>query len=216
MEAEPSADGPAVAPRRRDEILAIARATFAQRGYTNTSMRDIAEASGMLAGSLYSHFRSKSEMLRLILEPLLDLLVPAQEAALLSEGTGLQRVMRMIHDLLAILVEHDEEMTILHYEWSELAPLEDLASVAERSNHFLELWRQAVVDGIADGSIRADVDPDTAVRAITASLHAVVDRKRFQVLPGKASATPDVEGVSAQLQSIFSSGLGNQRKRGRR
>lgn len=45
--------------RRRDEILAAAAELFASDGYTNTSMREVAAASGILARSLYHHFESK-------------------------------------------------------------------------------------------------------------------------------------------------------------
>jgi AcrR family transcriptional regulator len=201
---------------RREEIVAVASATFAQRGYTNTSMRDIADASGLLAGSLYSHFRSKSEILRLILEPLLELLIPAQEAALQATGPGLERVSRMIHDVMAILVEHGDEVTILHYDWGEILPLEDLTAVVEGSNRLLGLWRATVLDGIDDGSIRSDVHPDTVVRAITASMHAVVDRKRFQALPATLSSPLQGENAARQLQAIFSSGLAAAKKPGAR
>ncbi len=201
---------------RRDEIIAVASATFAQRGYTNTSMRDIADALGLLAGSLYSHFRSKSEILRLILEPLVERLIPVQEATLQADGPGLERVSRMIHDVMAILVEHGDEVTILHYDWSEISPLEDLGAVVAGSNRLLELWRAAVVDGIDDGSIRNDVHPDTVVRAITASMHAVVDRKRFQALPGTLSSPLQMESAARQLQAIFSSGLAAPKKPGAR
>jgi AcrR family transcriptional regulator len=45
--------------RRRDQILTTAAELFATKGYTKTSMRDVATASGILAGSLYHHFDSK-------------------------------------------------------------------------------------------------------------------------------------------------------------
>jgi AcrR family transcriptional regulator len=45
--------------RRRDEILSAAAGVFASGGYTNTSMREVAAASGILPGSLYHHFASK-------------------------------------------------------------------------------------------------------------------------------------------------------------
>ena len=43
-----------------------------RKGYASTSTRDIAEACGMLPGSLYSHFRSKGEILQLVLTPFLE------------------------------------------------------------------------------------------------------------------------------------------------
>ena len=44
---------------RREELLQIAGALFAQRGFKNTTVRDIADAAGILSGSLYHHFDSK-------------------------------------------------------------------------------------------------------------------------------------------------------------
>src|SRR5437879_861588 len=48
---------------RLPTILDAAARLFRERGYRVTSMRDIAAASGMLAGSLYYHFASKEELL---------------------------------------------------------------------------------------------------------------------------------------------------------
>ena len=48
---------------RLPTILDEAARLFRQKGYRVTSMRDIAAASGMLAGSLYYHFASKEELL---------------------------------------------------------------------------------------------------------------------------------------------------------
>jgi AcrR family transcriptional regulator len=45
--------------RRRGQILTTAAELFATKGYTKTSMRDVATASGILAGSLYHHFDSR-------------------------------------------------------------------------------------------------------------------------------------------------------------
>ncbi|MFT9147651.1 TetR/AcrR family transcriptional regulator [Acetobacter sp.] len=47
---------------RRHEILEIAAELFAERGYSATSIRDIAERAGLLAGSLYYHIRSKEAL----------------------------------------------------------------------------------------------------------------------------------------------------------
>ena len=79
---------------RRDEILEVAKAQIAERGYGNTSMRDIAEASGLLAGSLYSHFRSKAEIVRDIVIRFYDELLPAQQAVIDGDGHGCRQVPR--------------------------------------------------------------------------------------------------------------------------
>ena len=58
MVEEPAA--PAVG--RRDELLELAAAMFAERGLRATTVRDIADLAGILSGSLYHHFSSKEEM----------------------------------------------------------------------------------------------------------------------------------------------------------
>ncbi|MGW4797658.1 TetR family transcriptional regulator [Nonomuraea sp. NPDC004297] len=47
---------------RRSELLRIAADVFSYAGYTSTSLRDIAHAAGILAGSLYHHFPSKEAL----------------------------------------------------------------------------------------------------------------------------------------------------------
>jgi AcrR family transcriptional regulator len=47
---------------RRAQVLAAAAREFSAKGYEASSLRDIAAAAGMLAGSLYYHFRSKDEL----------------------------------------------------------------------------------------------------------------------------------------------------------
>jgi AcrR family transcriptional regulator len=50
------------APQRRQQLLVQSGKLFARKGYRATSMRDIAAATGMKAGSLYYHFASKEAL----------------------------------------------------------------------------------------------------------------------------------------------------------
>lgn len=47
---------------RRQEILAVAADLFARRGYDGVGVRQIADAAGILGGSLYHHFPSKRDL----------------------------------------------------------------------------------------------------------------------------------------------------------
>ena len=57
---------------RREELLELAATMFAQRGLRATTVRDIADAAGILSGSLYHHFASKEEMVDEVLRTFLD------------------------------------------------------------------------------------------------------------------------------------------------
>jgi AcrR family transcriptional regulator len=59
----PRPSAPAAADNRLPLILDAAARFFAQKGFGDASMRDIAGAAGMLPGSLYYHFASKEDLL---------------------------------------------------------------------------------------------------------------------------------------------------------
>ena len=61
MTARAGANGSAFHPRR-EELLATAAKVFSARGYEGASLREICAAAGILAGSMYHHFRSKEDL----------------------------------------------------------------------------------------------------------------------------------------------------------
>jgi AcrR family transcriptional regulator len=68
--AEPGGKAKGVRDKRgtRRAILAAAQELFAAHGYAGTSVADIAGRLGMSKAALYYHFRSKTEILRALLE----------------------------------------------------------------------------------------------------------------------------------------------------
>src|SRR5205085_3545202 len=71
---QPAAMSTATTNDRRAELLDIAAGLFAERGLRATTVRDIADAAGILSGSLYHHFDSKESMVDEILRGFLDTL----------------------------------------------------------------------------------------------------------------------------------------------
>src|SRR5438105_7600637 len=71
------------APRRRRQLLDVARDAFATQGFHGTSMNDVADAAGVTKPVLYQHFASKR---RLYLELLED--VGAQLGDIIAKATS--------------------------------------------------------------------------------------------------------------------------------
>jgi len=61
-------EAPTPTRTRREELLSIAAKLFAERGFKNTTVRDIADAAGILSGSLYHHFPGKEALFWAVLE----------------------------------------------------------------------------------------------------------------------------------------------------
>ena len=77
---------------RRDELLELAAAMFAERGLRATTVRDIADAAGILSGSLYHHFKSKEEMVDEVLRTFLDWLFERYQHVIDTEPKPLARL----------------------------------------------------------------------------------------------------------------------------
>ena len=186
--------------------MAIAKGLIADRSYAGTSTRDIADACGMLPGSLYSHFRSKAQILDLVIGPFYEQLLAEQEAVLAEGGTGIEQLERMIRRVTRLCAEHGPEIRILHYDWPHFARNEELAGLLAQSTRTLALWYRVVTIGIDDGTLRATVDAEAAIRVITSSIFGVLDRQRYGSRPDVVRST-GVDRVTDELVAILVGGL---------
>jgi AcrR family transcriptional regulator len=58
--------------RARESIVRAAQALFGQNGYEATTVEEIAKAAGSAVGGFYRHFRSKRQVLLVVMRSLLD------------------------------------------------------------------------------------------------------------------------------------------------
>jgi AcrR family transcriptional regulator len=85
-----------------DRILDAAEDLFAEKGYSATSLGDVADRVGIRSPSLYNHFRNKEALYQAVLERLLaDFSAPLER--LTSEPVTQERV---LHWLEAIVRQH--------------------------------------------------------------------------------------------------------------
>src|SRR5260370_42662888 len=77
---------PRLTPRSRDarrqQILAAAQRCFTRNGFQATTMADIFAAAGLSAGSVYSHFTGKDEIIAAIADDVIDTITATAGAAL--------------------------------------------------------------------------------------------------------------------------------------
>ena len=85
---------------RRDELLELAAAMFAERGLRATTVRDIADGAGILSGSLYHHFSSKEEMVDELLRGFLDWLFARYREIVDSEAKSAGAAQGPVHGVV--------------------------------------------------------------------------------------------------------------------
>lgn len=149
---------------RRSELLEIAAVLFAERGLRATTVRDIADAAGILSGSLYHHFDSKESMVDEILRGFLDELFGRYReivAAGLDSRTTLESLVTASYE--AIDVSHSA-VAIYQDEAKHLFSNERFSYLSERNVEFRKLWIGVLEAGVKDGSFRPDIDVELVYR----------------------------------------------------
>ena len=150
---------------RRDELLGIAARLFAERGFKNTTVRDIADAAGILSGSLYHHFDSKESMVDELLDTFQTELWEQYDAitdSALSPRAKLEAVVRASFDAID---HHHSEVAIFQNDAAYLtANFERFAYLDQRNTKFRRLWIGLLEAGVASGELRADLDVELVYR----------------------------------------------------
>jgi AcrR family transcriptional regulator len=144
---------------RRDEILAVAAEIFARKGYVNATVREIADASGILAGSLYHHFDSKEAMVDEILSTFLARLVGEYDAVIAAGDDPETTLRHLVHTLFRGLTENRAAITLSHNDSYYLQQIPRFAYLQETGVRVEQLWVGVLRRGIDDGVFRADTDP---------------------------------------------------------
>ncbi|GAA4975028.1 TetR/AcrR family transcriptional regulator [Yinghuangia aomiensis] len=183
----------------RERVLSAAAELFAERGYHGTSVRDIAAACGLKPSSLYSHVPDKSTLLADLVMRYLGALEAALEASSADPGGGpsANRVEEMVRASVGVALRYPREFLCLSNSWTYIRRTPSLATLVARRDAVRAVWQRALREAAADGSLRADVDPESMLRVVFAATHGVVDR-RYDEIAGPADEG-DPAGVLAAL-----------------
>jgi AcrR family transcriptional regulator len=163
-EPSPRATGPATS--RRAELLAIAARLFAERGFKNTTVRDIADAAGILSGSLYHHFDSKEAMVDELLDSFQTALWERYDAIEASDRTPREKLEAVVRASFDAIDSNHSEVAIFQNDATYLATFDRFAYLDERNVRFRRLWTGLLTRGVESGELRSDLDVELLYRFI--------------------------------------------------
>lgn len=140
----------------RGRILDEAATLFVQRGFAETSMRDIASAAGMQAGSVYYHFASKNEILDAVLGRGIAIMVEAfrQAADASADAPARERLGRHVRAHLAALHENGP-YTAAHVTTFRTAPDAVQSDVVPLRDAYEAMWTELLTELVASGDLAA-------------------------------------------------------------
>ncbi|MCX4720300.1 TetR/AcrR family transcriptional regulator [Streptomyces virginiae] len=145
-------------PERRRELLDTAAEVFAAQGYNATTVRKIADAAGMLAGSLYYHFDSKESMLDEILSAFLTELWDGYDTVLAAGLGPRETIEALVTESFREIDRHRAAVAIYQKESRTLSAQPRFHYLSDSQQKFEKAWLGTLERGVEAQVFRADLD----------------------------------------------------------
>lgn len=191
-------------PFGKKQVLKAALNLFSKQGYDGTSTAQIAEASGMSQATIFKYYKSKEDLLLIILEPLIDHLLPTYGKKFAQElSKQEQNLASMIHfivqDRYYFLVQNKDAVMILI---SQLLINQQIkAKVLQKIAEVKDIFEQNIwVPLQATNELRDDLDE-------LGFLRLVVSQIIFYFIQTQRISTADETTIQTGLQQIEASVL---------
>ena len=160
----------------RTRITDAAAELFLHDGYAQTSLREIAAAAGIKAGSIYYHFDSKEALLVEILERGLTVMEDAfdRAAAATTGSAGAMRVRAHVEAHLSALFEHGP-YTTNHVSAFRIAPRSVKETVIPARDRYEQKWVALFEELRHTGEMAGDVPPGLGRLALFGAMNFAVE-----------------------------------------
>jgi TetR/AcrR family fatty acid metabolism transcriptional regulator len=197
------ADG--VPQRRADKRILITEAAievFADKGFHQARISDIAKRAGVADGTIYLYFKNKEDLLLSIFEEKMDELLAGLGEALESTDDPIERIRRFARFHFGQVRDHRSAAEVLQVELrlsnkflKEYRP--------EKLWAYLGVFGQIIREGQSRGIFRSDVDPFIGMW----SFFGALDELAMQwVLSRRADRFP-LDLAADQVADVFIRGL---------
>jgi TetR/AcrR family transcriptional regulator len=192
-----------VVPEGIAERLEAAAQVFADHGFDQTRIEDLAEATGIPRATLYYYFAGKEDILGWLLRRMLADVTGAVGVAVSGEGTAHDRLVAVVRAKLEVMARHPATCRALIADLGRAGRIPDISSAIQAAFH--HPVRRLLAEGEADGTLRPVGDPETTASAVygaitTAANHYLVADNRL-----------DTDRVATEVTAFLLTGLCHDR-----
>jgi TetR/AcrR family fatty acid metabolism transcriptional regulator len=180
---------------KRDAILRAAIDVFADRGYFNAQVADVARAAGVAAGTVYLYFRSKDDLLISIFERGMREALGDVRTTAAAVRDPRERLRRIARGHLARIGRDRSLAIVFQVELRQSTKFMERFS-ATLLRDYLGLIRDTIADGQRQGLLRTDISPTLAAKMLFGALDEMATNwilsKRRYALEADAEAVIDL------------------------
>src|SRR6266571_5119208 len=175
---------PTLGPKR-DALLRAAIDVFAERGFFNAQVADVAHAAGVAAGTVYLYFRSKDDLLVSIFERTMRECLTQGRASAAATPDPRERLRRFAQLHLAHLGRDRNLAVVFQVELRQSTKFMERFS-ATLLRDYLGLIRAAIADGQAAGVFRGSLNATAAAKMFFGALDEmatnwILSRRRYSL-----------------------------------
>jgi TetR/AcrR family transcriptional regulator, fatty acid metabolism regulator protein len=180
---------------KRDAILRAATDVFAERGYFNAQVADVARAAGVAAGTVYLYFRSKDDLLVSIFEKTMREAIEEGRASVAPVKDPIERLASIARVHLDRMGRDRSLAVVFQVELRQSTKfMERFSSTLLRE--YLGVIRAIIVDGQKSGAFRKELNPTLAAKLFFGGLDEmatnwVLSRRKYSLV-SEADAIVDV------------------------
>jgi AcrR family transcriptional regulator len=157
----PEAGRTASSKKRTQDIIDAAAQIFHDQGYAETSVHDIAEAVGILKGSLYYYIRSKEDLLFQVLSDVHDAFKGIVERTRALDAPAIERLRYYIREHVIFNTQNVTKMAVFYHDYRSLSE-KPLAEIVERRRFYEDYLRDLIAEAQGEGGVNRDLDPKLA------------------------------------------------------
>jgi AcrR family transcriptional regulator len=162
--------------RRRKEIFDASVHLFLEKGFQETSMREIAIAAGVGKSTLYDYYKSKDEIMVSYFENEIEVIAAHAQEIIQHNSTIADKLSKIMQMHLSYLVESKQIFLKLSLEAQRLS-LESQDRIQAKRHAYQDMLRSLIEEGIQREEFRP-VNPLFAARSIFSLLSIAVFTSR--------------------------------------
>lgn len=140
---------------KRERVLQAAMTLFYERGYTATTLDDVAATLGVTKPFIYTYFRGKAELLAALCTPTIELSLQAVAEAAACPGAPTDRLHRAMVDFARVVLGRQANIAIFFREEKNLAP-EALEAITALRKRFDRVLSALLAEGVAAGEFEIE------------------------------------------------------------
>ena len=110
-----------IAIKRKDHITHVARNLFREKGYSATTMRDLASTVGIEAASLYAHVKSKESILQQICFNMADQFMAITVLVGKEKISVENKLILAIEKHVEVIVNNTDASAVFLHDWKHLS-----------------------------------------------------------------------------------------------